>query len=98
MDSEMKERCPLPIDWLEFIEGEGDSELQSHLESCLSCQALVTALRQEASTDDIGDWLSRVDLKDAFTFEPKKTERPSFGDLVLSASSYEDGDFSYDGL
>jgi hypothetical protein len=94
----MKKRCPLPIDWLEFIEGEGDPELARHLDSCLSCQALVSALKEESPADDFGDWLSRVDLKDSIVFQPRKVERPSFGDLVSSASSYSAGDISYDGL
>jgi hypothetical protein len=97
MNNEMKKGCPLPIDWLEFVEDEDDSQLQSHLESCLSCQALVTALRQEASADELGDWLLHIDLGDAVTFQPKRIERPTFGDFVLSATSYANGDLSYDG-
>ena len=94
----MTKACPLPIDWLNFIEDQDDPELERHLESCLSCQALVTALKDEAAGDEFGDWLSRVDLSAAITFQPKKIERASFGELVLSASSYSDGDISYEGL
>jgi hypothetical protein len=98
MNDKMKKNCPLPIDWLEFVEGRADADLDSHLESCLSCQALVTALKEEAAHDDLGDWLSRVDLDSAVIFQPKKIDRPSFGDLVLSASRYADCDSSYEGL
>src|SRR4051812_4504640 len=98
MDSEMKRTCPLPIDWLNFIEGHADSELESHLDSCLSCQALVTALRDEAASEELGDWLSQIDLDAAVTFQPTKAESSSFGDFVLSASSFADGDIAYHGL
>jgi hypothetical protein len=49
-------------------------------------------------SDRLGDWLSRIDLKDAVVFEPKRIERLLFGDLVLSASSYSAGAISYEGL
>jgi mRNA-degrading endonuclease toxin of MazEF toxin-antitoxin module len=40
-------QCPLPIDWLEYVEGAGSEALESHLHECLSCQILVAKLRAE---------------------------------------------------
>jgi hypothetical protein len=40
-------RCPLPIDWLEYLEGAHSDELAAHLPKCLPCQLLVEELRRE---------------------------------------------------
>ena len=40
-------QCPLPIDWLEFVEGAKSEALESHLLECLSCQLLVAKLKAE---------------------------------------------------
>ncbi len=41
-------RCPLPIDWLEYLEGASSDELAAHLTECLPCRLLVEELRREA--------------------------------------------------
>ncbi len=41
-------RCPLPIDWLECLEGASSDELAAHLTECLPCRLLVEELRREA--------------------------------------------------
>ncbi|MGI9102549.1 MAG: hypothetical protein ACR2IF_08905 [Terriglobales bacterium] len=40
-------RCPLPIDWLEYLEGTHSEKLSSHLPTCVSCQLLVEQLKTE---------------------------------------------------
>lgn len=40
-------KCPLPIDWLEFVEGARSEELESHLHECIPCQLLVARLKAE---------------------------------------------------
>jgi hypothetical protein len=40
-------QCPLPIDWLEYVEGAGSEALELHLHECLSCQLLVAKLKAE---------------------------------------------------
>jgi hypothetical protein len=40
-------RCPLPIDWLEYLEGAHSDELAAHLPTCLPCQVLVEELQRE---------------------------------------------------
>lgn len=90
----MKMRCPLPIDWLDFIEtGEPDA-LAAHLEECASCQTLVESLRGGA--DELGNWLSKVDLTQAVVWRPRPIKSTGFGQLVLNATSYagEDADYA----
>ncbi len=41
----MAERCPLPIDWLDFLSGENDVDLRHHLDRCPSCREVVRLLR-----------------------------------------------------
>ena len=40
-------RCPLPIDWLEHLEGVRSEELLLHLPDCRACQMLVDELQRE---------------------------------------------------
>lgn len=41
----MKQECPLPIDWLDFLETGGTGPLEEHLHSCTSCQRVVELLQ-----------------------------------------------------
>jgi hypothetical protein len=92
---EMNMRCPLPIDWLDFVETGAPQSLALHLEDCLSCQRLVASLRAEAGGDDLGDWLARIDLEKAVVWRPRPTESLGFGRLVLNAADYEGEDADY---
>jgi hypothetical protein len=40
--------CPLPIDWLEFVEGRDDYQFALHLAACRPCQILVAELRSQS--------------------------------------------------
>src|SRR5687768_4906612 len=40
-------RCPLPIDWLEYLEGAASGDFASHLRECRPCQLLVEELRRQ---------------------------------------------------
>jgi mRNA-degrading endonuclease toxin of MazEF toxin-antitoxin module len=40
-------QCPLPIDWLEYVEGAKPAELIEHLEACVPCRLLVEDLRRQ---------------------------------------------------
>lgn len=89
-------RCPLPIDWLEFIESGGPETLAAHLDECPSCQTLVASLRSSGDLGDLGDWLSKVDLTQAVVWQPQSIETLRFGQLVLNASGYSGEDADYD--
>lgn len=78
-------RCPLPIDWLEHLEGAGSSELASHLSQCRSCQILVDQLRREKrpplrprNLPSADSWPRWTEVKDA---------SPQFGDIWWTSSS-----------
>ena len=40
----MMRRCPLPVDWLDYLDGD-QPDLKHHLDECLTCQAMVASLR-----------------------------------------------------
>lgn len=42
--------CPLPIDWLDLLAGRPSVATHAHLDSCLSCQAIVESLN-DAETE-----------------------------------------------
>src|SRR5436190_23258462 len=91
----MKMRCPLPIDWLDFIDTGAPESLATHLDDCPSCQRLVVSLRGEAANDDLGDWLSEIDLDRAVVWRPRPIESLGFGQLVLNSTDYGDDDTEY---
>lgn len=41
----MEALCPLPIDWLDWLEGDAEAAPAEHLERCPACRALVEELR-----------------------------------------------------
>jgi hypothetical protein len=92
----MKMRCPLPIDWLDFIESGSPDTLAAHLDACPSCQTLVASLRSSADSRDLDDWLSKIDLTEAVVWRPRAIESVGFGQLVLNASGYSGKDDDYE--
>ena len=72
-------QCPLPIDWLEYLEGRHSDELASHLPECVPCQILVEELRREnrpqlrpLNIPKADAWPHWREVKDG---------HPSFGDI-----------------
>lgn len=86
--------CPLPIDWLDFIETGEPSALAEHLASCRSCEELVSALRS-AEGEKLGSWQADMDFSKAVRWRPESALTWSFGDLALSAPSFMDDAISY---
>jgi hypothetical protein len=77
-------RCPLPIDWLEYLEGAHSEALASHLPACLPCQLLVEELgrtprpRLQPSMPKSNVWPC---------WPEAKPSSPSFGDIRWTAES-----------
>ena len=46
-------RCPLPIDWLEYLEGTASEALFLHLQECRPCRLLVEELRRESHSPEL---------------------------------------------
>jgi hypothetical protein len=80
-------RCPLPIDWIEYLEGAGSSDLALHLTECRPCQILVDELRRDkrpslrpTNQPAADSWPRWSEAKEA---------APRFGELWWTASSLE---------
>lgn len=94
----MNTRCPLPIDWLDFVETGQPESLAAHLDDCASCRAYVDALRTQAKGDSLGDWLDDVVLKDAVVWRTQPATSFAFGALAMNASDYDGAEARYDDL
>src|SRR5207249_3332358 len=74
-------RCPLPVDWLDHLEGTPVPVYAAHLADCVSCRVLVEELRR--------DLPNRVELRSqalpksaAWSFwEGVKASSPKFGEI-----------------
>lgn len=78
-------RCPLPIDWLEYLEGAHSEELASHLPLCRPCQLLVEELRREGRPQLR---LSRLPKSEAWPrWIEAEPASPAFGDIRWTGDS-----------
>jgi len=80
-------RCPLPVDWLDYLDGGASEELGAHLRECVPCQLLVATLRHDlpsrANT-------SAVDLRHTHSWphwREDKPHSPTLGDIWWSVQS-----------
>jgi len=82
--------CPLPIDWIEYLEGAVSDEFTTHLPKCRPCQLLVEELRREKRPR-----LSRAPFVESW---PRWTETrdaaPAFGDIWWTSSESPEAQIS----
>jgi hypothetical protein len=86
--------CPLPIDWLDYLEGrESESDLSAHLADCRRCQELVAELREQSVGVELAPYSGGA-LEDAPRWQEQDRPRVAVGDVWLTkadlASSYAD--------
>src|SRR5690348_7916015 len=80
--------CPLPIDWLDWLEQPSDPRLTEHLEGCRSCQILVSLLRcNELELPALEPPAATAPI----AFETPAT-RPAEGEVWVTAPANADGD------
>jgi hypothetical protein len=94
----MYENCPLPIDWLDFLEEEGSSLLATHLAECVSCQRVVASLKERAAGVRLGDWTQRLSTAPVIRWQETRPARVTFGQIWLTASSLDVAESRYQGL
>ncbi len=87
--------CPLPIDWLDFLEGDRNKALEDHLNGCASCQELVRRLEPvKGKSLSLGPYANA--LRATLAIEAKSAIRP--GDIWRSAESFNGRYVQYSGL
>lgn len=77
--------CPLPVDWLDYIEGQTTAELDQHLRECASCTLAVAALTAQDPELSDDSWVATLPV-----LEPVRRERgvePSFGEFYFASGS-----------
>jgi transcriptional regulator with XRE-family HTH domain len=80
--------CPLPINWLDWLEDPSDPLLAEHLERCPSCQTLVALLRRD-HLDLSGPQPPTVS---GVTFEESAGAAPDAGELWVTTPADIGGD------
>lgn len=80
----MREECPLPLDWLDLIEGLYSDASFDHLTSCDSCRVVVEGIRRSTASGpdlvfrsvDGRPWIAQVKAN------------PTVGDIWLTSAGY----------
>jgi transcriptional regulator with XRE-family HTH domain len=83
--------CPLPIDWLDWIEDPRNQLLAVHLESCLSCRAVV-ALVHTADEPKLRFQEPPKDSASHFLLEDASDISPAAGELWITGPADDDLD------
>ena len=96
----MSSQCPLPVEWLSFVEGQPDAPSGGHLDECRSCRELVELMKEEAGRAETTEsgWLSTLDLSQSRPWVESHPGHWAFGDVWLSASSFESKGYQYSDL
>ena len=82
-------QCPLPIDWIEYVEGAASDVLTHHLKECGVCRLLVDELRQHRREQLIKP---RIPIGQKWPAWPEsRPAQPSFGELWWISSSLISG-------
>jgi hypothetical protein len=85
----MTRSCPLPVDWLDYLDGEGEPELAEHLAGCRSCQALVASLRTETPTTVPTDWSEAFTGRTDAVWNEDRPTNPAPAEFWFSAADFE---------
>jgi len=86
--------CPLPIDWLDFLEDNDLPELADHLSKCRSCQEVVSRLRSAAAQSIPVSGLSAIGPK----LVPQEVTSVAPGDMFVTSDSFKSSFYHYAGL
>ena len=83
----MMRGCPLPVDWLDYLDGERQ-DLKDHLYECLACQALVASLRSQPVAPIDHAWASPFVGKLEAVWHEDRPATPARAEFWFSASDF----------
>src|SRR4051794_17328487 len=76
--------CPLPIDWLDYLEGgESEVDLDAHLADCARCRALVAQLREQSVGVELAPYSGSA-LEDAPRWQEQERPQVAVGEVWLT--------------
>lgn len=82
--------CPLPIDWLDYLEGrESEGDLSAHFADCRRCQALVAELREQSVGVELAPYSGSA-LEDAPGWQEQDRSHVAVGDVWLTKAELAD--------
>lgn len=87
----MDQRCPLPIDWLEYLEGRSEFTvgLENHLAECPSCRVLLATLKAAPVTTVKNDWAASFRGRLDGVWHEERPQTPARAEFWFSSSGYE---------
>jgi hypothetical protein len=86
-------RCPLPIDWLDYLEGAFSEALTLHLEQCELCQRTIADLKQDASNRSSLK-LREIDVNSWQRLSEEASPTLAFGELRWTACSPDESKYA----
>lgn len=91
----MSDSCPLPIDWLDYLEGEKPAEMKEHLHDCPSCREALSLLGEQVGNVPSPTWTKHLTgLEDAHLTE-ERAVNPAPAELWFSAGEWTFHDTEY---
>lgn len=91
----MSSTCPLPVDWLDYLEGDKPDDMSAHLRNCPSCRQVVASLSKQPGRIPEPDWAKRFAHASSGLMVEEKVSEPSVAELWLSASRWSFEDVEY---
>jgi hypothetical protein len=90
----MTTNCPLPIEWLEFLESDDNPGLKQHLATCASCQETIRRLESVKGNSLVVSTTPKPQFSRVADIEGPIQK----GDVWLSAGSFEGRHYRYGGV
>lgn len=91
----MSDSCPLPIDWLDYLEGEMPAEAENHLRDCPSCRQVLSLLREQTGDVPSLAWAKDLAGLEGARLIEERVPNPAPAELWLSAGEWTFHDAEY---
>jgi hypothetical protein len=84
----MSNNCPPPIDWLDYLEGEWNADLEKHLGHCPSCRETLSLLEKQAGNVPDARWAAHISGLDSARLSESRTPDPAPAELWFSSGEW----------
>src|SRR4051794_26294423 len=91
----MSSTCPLPVDWLDYLEGPKPDEMTAHLRGCPSCRQVLASLSEQPGRIPEPAWAERFAHAASGLLAEEEAAGPAVAELWLSASHWSFDDVDY---
>lgn len=84
----MSRTCPLPVDWLDYLEGQQPEDMSAHLRDCPSCRQVLASLSEQPGRIPAPAWAERFAHASGGLLVEEEVSKPGVAELWLSASHW----------